>query len=94
MTATRAEEPCQLAALASALALMLFCGASQGAAQLFKCVEGGRTVYQQQACSTTSEPAARVAAPAMKASGGEAASGARALRPPSPASAASATRRR
>ncbi len=32
--------------------------------QLFKCVEGGRTVYQQQACPVTSQPEPAASGPA------------------------------
>jgi hypothetical protein len=87
----------RFAAAAVAIALTAPCGASFGASKLFKCIEGGRTVYQQQACSVTSEPAPSATVPTtVKASGAEAASATArpAVRPPSPASSASATRRR
>jgi len=86
----------RFAAATIATALTAVCGASFGASKLFKCIEGGRTVYQQQACSATSEPAPSAPAPAAKSSGADVASApARpAVRPPSPASSASATPRR
>jgi len=86
---------CRTAA-AAAIALTTLRGAGFGASKLFKCIEGGRTVYQQQACSATAEPAVSAPPPAAKASGVDAASAAArpALRPPSPASSASATSRR
>ena len=69
------------------------------ASQLFKCVDGGRTVYQQQACSPSTQPdAASTVLPAMakaSAPGADpAASAPRRIRAlPSPASAALATPR-
>jgi len=78
------------------LALLLAAaGLPAGAgSQLFKCVDGGRTVYQQQACSptATTEPPAS----ADRAASAQAASppAGRKLKPVSAsASAASATRR-
>jgi hypothetical protein len=49
-----------VAALAAAAALCAFAGQGHAASQLFKCVDGGRTVYQQQACplSAQTEPMA------------------------------------
>ena len=49
----------------------LFVGASLGApgagafaaSQLYKCVDGGRTVYQQQACSPSTQPEVAASAP-------------------------------
>ncbi|MEO8311082.1 MAG: hypothetical protein ABI520_07930 [Caldimonas sp.] len=67
--------------------------------QLFKCIDGGRTVYQQQACSVSSQPDGAASAPriAAKASAplGDAVSAApRKLRSPaSPASGVPATPR-
>jgi hypothetical protein len=52
-----------LAALASAAALVATATGASAASQLFKCVDGGRTVYQQQACPV----AAQVEAPASAA---------------------------
>ena len=75
-------------------------GASAFAAsQLYKCVDSGRTVYQQQACSPSTQPdAASTVSPAMAKSSAPSADPAssaprriRAL--PSPASAALATPR-
>jgi len=69
------------------------------ASQLYKCVDGGRTVYQQQACSPSTQPdAASTVSPAMaKASAPSADSASSAPRRiralPSPASAALATPR-
>ncbi len=74
-------------------------GAAFGAPQLFKCVEGGRTIYQQQACpvSAQAEPtpgAPRVAARTAAASTDAAsAPPARRIKPPSPASSEPATLR-
>ena len=78
---------------AASLALALAGIALPAAAgsQLFKCVDGGRTVYQQQAC-----PASTAAEPAASAVKAEAASQAapRKLKPPSASvSAAPATSR-
>ena len=68
------------------------------ASQLYKCVDGGRTVYQQQACSPSTQPDASTVSPAMAKSSAPSADPAssaprriRAL--PSPASAALATPR-
>ena len=75
-------------------------GASAFAAsQLYKCVDGGRTVYQQQACSPSTQPdAASTVSPAMAKSSAPSAdpasSAPRRIRAsPSPASAALATPR-
>jgi len=81
------------------------CTAAFAASQLFKCVEGGRTVYQQQACSPSSQPepppgmAAKASAPASlakaSAPAGQATlvSQSKLKTPPSPASSALATPR-
>ena len=75
------------------------CGNAFAASKLFKCVDGGRTVYQQQACSPSTQPdAASTVSPAMakaSAPGADpAASAPRRIRAlPSPASAALATPR-
>ena len=49
-----------LCATAASLLLAVASWSMAASPQLFKCVEGGRTVYQQQACPVTSqvEPAA------------------------------------
>jgi hypothetical protein len=74
---------------AAAFVLAAFVAVEAGAAtQMYKCVAGGRTVYQQQACAVSEapEPAASAASGAAKASApadpGSAA--ARKLRRPSP----------
>ena len=88
-----------LAALAAALALALATPKiATAGAQLFKCVEGGRTVYQQQACPLSSQPeGASAPRAAAKASGPAepALAAARKIKPSSstpPASAVPATR--
>jgi hypothetical protein len=91
--------PLQHAFAAAAVGALLaaLSGASFGASQLFKCVEGGRTVYQQQACPVSSQPepaassAARLAAKTAVAGSDAASAPARKLRPPSLASSAPAT---
>jgi hypothetical protein len=86
-----------IVAAAVGAALMTLAGASLGASQLFKCIDGGRTVYQQQACPVSSqpEPAASAAGLTAKtntnAAAEPASAPARKLRPPAPASAALAT---
>jgi hypothetical protein len=71
--------------------------AAGAAPTMYKCIEGGRTVYQQQACPVhpDSEPAASAAPFATKASAAaEPAAGERKVKRPSPAaSPASATPR-
>ena len=75
------------------------CGNAIAASKLFKCVEGGRTVYQQQACSPSAQP--EVAASAPRATTKSSAPGADAApsaphklkAPSSPASTVPATRR-
>lgn len=85
-----------VAALAGATAAALS-GAGVAGSQLFKCVEGGRTVYQQQACPPSSQPEPAASAPnaAAKASAPALATAAdgRKVRSPSPASSAPATPR-
>ena len=46
------------------------CADALAGTQMFKCVGGGRTVYQQQACSVSSQPDVAASAPrsAAKAS--------------------------
>ena len=57
-----------LAALAATFALGALPDRALAASQLFKCVEGGRTVYQQQACpvSAQAEPAPSASHPMAK----------------------------
>ena len=88
----------RLAALFAGALLALPCARPFAASQLYKCVDGGRTVYQQQACSVSSQPEAAATGPntATKAStpAADAASAApRKLRPSSPASSVPATPR-
>lgn len=87
----------RIAALTGAVAVMLDMGAASAATQMFKCVSGGRTIYQQQACPVTSEPAsAPAASPSTPARAASAMDGATThkVKPASrPASAAPATRR-
>jgi hypothetical protein len=81
-----------IARLAAALALALGSDAF-AAAQMYKCVENGRTVYQQQACNPHPEAAASAAkAPASAAADASSAAGKKVKRP-SPASSAPATSR-
>jgi hypothetical protein len=47
-----------VARLAAALTLGIAAAGASPAAQLFKCIERGRTVYQQQACPVSAEPVA------------------------------------
>jgi uncharacterized iron-regulated membrane protein len=79
---------CHAASLA--LALAGIAAPAAAGSQLFKCVDGGRTVYQQQACpaSTAAEPASALKAEAASQTAP------RKLKPPSAsASAAPATSR-
>ena len=46
------------ARFAAALTIGIVATDASPAAQLFKCIEGGRTVYQQQGCPVTAEPVA------------------------------------
>jgi hypothetical protein len=62
--------------------LIWSCTAAFAASQLFKCVEGGRTVYQQQACSPSAQPEP---APGTPAKGSAPASMAKASAPAGPA---------
>jgi len=45
------------------LALVVLAGPAGAGSQLFKCIDGARTIYQQQACSvsTAADPAASAA---------------------------------
>ena len=89
----------RVAALLVGALLAAPCTAVVAASQLFKCVDGGRTVYQQQACSPSTQPDAASTVPAAMAkasapSADSAASAPRRIRAlPSPASAALATPR-
>ncbi len=80
---------------ATAALLALPCAGAFAASQLFKCIESGRTVYQQQACPVSSQPdaasslAVKASAPAADA----ASATPRRLKSSSPASSAPATRR-
>ena len=80
-----------LARFALALAT-LAAGSAFAASQMHKCVEGGRTVYQQQACPVASQvEAAPAAASGAKAASEQAANLAARVRPAlAPASAAPA----
>jgi len=72
-----------LAALAATLALGALPDHAHAASQLFKCVDGGRTVYQQQACpvSAQAEPAVSASRPVAKAKADAAVTAASAARP-------------
>jgi hypothetical protein len=61
----------RFAAVAIGALLAAPCAEALAGTQLFKCVDGGRTVYQQQACSVSSQPdpAASAPRPGAKASG-------------------------
>jgi hypothetical protein len=79
--------------LAATLALAAG-GDALAAAQMYKCVENGRTVYQQQACNPQPESAAVNAATAAASAASAAPSAVgRKLKRPSPASSAPATPR-
>lgn len=75
------------------------CAGSFAASQLFKCVDGGRVVYQQQACPVSSQPdgaasAARIGAKASAPMADASTAAPRKLRSSaSPASAVPATPR-
>ena len=62
--------PRRIGALLVAALLAGPCAQAFGAPQLFKCIDGGRTVYQQQACSPSAQPEVAASAPhaASKAS--------------------------
>ena len=89
----------RVAALFVGALLAAPCTAVVAASQLFKCVDGGRTVYQQQACSPSTQPesaasAAQATARVSAAVTDPAASAPRRIRASSlPASAALATPR-
>ena len=84
------------ARLAAVLALSLateLASDAFAASQMYKCVENGRTVYQQQACNQQHESAASAARPPASAASAAAPAAAKPLRRPSPASSAPATPR-
>ena len=82
-----------IARLAAALALAVASDAF-AAPQMYKCVENGRTVYQQQACNPQpqAETAASAARPPASAAA-DASAAAKKVKRPSPASSANATPR-
>ena len=85
-----------LCAAAASLLLAVPSWSMAASPQLFKCVEGGRTVYQQQACPVSSqlEPAASGPTSTSKAASEPATRVAARLKPASPpASSAPATLR-
>ncbi|HZW73762.1 MAG TPA: hypothetical protein VFF43_09455 [Caldimonas sp.] len=83
-----------IARLAAALALAVASDAF-AAPQMYKCVENGRTVYQQQACNPQpqAEAAASAAHPASSAASDAHSAATKKVRRPSPASSAPATPR-
>ena len=83
-----------IARLAAALALAVG-GDAFAAAQMYKCVENGRTVYQQQACNPQpqAEAAASAAHPASSTASDAHSATTKKVRRPSPASSAPATPR-
>lgn len=85
----------RIAVVAAVALLALPCAGAFAAPQLFKCVEGGRTVYQQQACrvSAESEAASGAATRAAPPVADAASAAPRKLKSSSPASSAHATRR-
>ena len=89
----------RLAGVAAGALLVAPCADGWAASQLFKCIDGGRTVYQQQACPVNSQPEGAASAPRIGAQASApvadtASAAARRLRPPaSSASAVPATRR-
>jgi len=91
--------PRQLAALVVGASLAAASAGALAASQLHKCVDGGRTVYQQQACSPSTQPdvaasAAQTTARASASVADQAASAPRKVRAsPAPASGAPATPR-
>ncbi len=56
-----------LGAVAAGALFAATCADTLAAAQMFKCVDGGRTVYQQQACSVSSQPDGAASAPRIGA---------------------------
>jgi len=53
----------RLAAVLVGASLAWPCAGAFAASQLHKCVDGGRTVYQQQACSPSAQPEPVATAP-------------------------------
>ena len=83
-----------IAALVVGASLAAPCIGAFAASQLYKCVDGGRTVYQQQACSPSAQAEVAASAPHGAAKASAPAAGPRKLRASSlPASSALATRR-
>jgi hypothetical protein len=83
----------RLAATTGLVALALGMDAASAATQMFKCVAGGRTIYQQQACPPSADPAsaptaAAASAPAGNASAVAASTAARKVKPASRAASA------
>jgi hypothetical protein len=60
----------QLAALLVGASLAWPCAGAFAASQLFKCVDGGRTIYQQQACAPSTQPEVAASAPPVSAKPG------------------------
>ncbi|MEO8923482.1 MAG: hypothetical protein ABI330_11785 [Caldimonas sp.] len=87
----------RLAATFGIVALTLSAGEVSAATQMFKCIIGGRTVYQQQACPVSADAAPSAGSASGLAAGASTPAGAtaaRRLKPASrPASSAPATRR-
>jgi hypothetical protein len=86
------------AAATAVVALTVGSGGAAAATQMFKCIVGGRTVYQQQGCPVDAEPAKApgtpASVPAKAASAAAVAASAHKVKPPSrPASSAPATPR-
>ncbi len=85
------------ALLVTSVALLAAAGGeAQAATKMFKCIVGGRTIYQQQACPTEAEApkASAAAASAPAAAAASRPAGEHKARPPSrPASSAPATPR-
>jgi hypothetical protein len=81
--------PARQLAAAAACALAAVAGEAGAATQMYKCVEGGRTVYQQQACSVSAAPELAASAPSVPAKASAAtdpgSAAAAKLRRPSPA---------
>ncbi|MEO5845804.1 MAG: hypothetical protein ABIQ33_13285 [Caldimonas sp.] len=57
----------RLSVVAAAALLAAPCIGAGAGAQLFKCVDGGRTVYQQQACAVSTQPEVAASAPRIGA---------------------------
>jgi hypothetical protein len=81
---------------AAVLALATLAGPAGAASKMYKCVEGGRTIYQQQACAVSPQEApASAPGPAAHSSAASepASAGAGKVKPASPASSVPATPR-